>query len=154
MNDGKGAGDEHVRRLMMAALDGEISDEDRRELDTILDRDPGMREEWTRMRQLKQVTDGLTFREPPPEVWERYWGDVYNRAERGVAWILVSVGAVVVAGYGMWHWFASIWADTQLPIYLRLAIFALSIGGIILGISVLREKLFTRRHDAYKEIQR
>lgn len=145
---------ERVNRLMMAALDGEIAADEHRELDAILERDPAIREEWERMKRVKEATGTMTFREPPEEVWDQYWTSVYSRAERGIGWILLSVGSVVVAAYAAWHLLASIWGDTELPVFMKFAIFSIALGLIVLALSVIREKLFTHRRDTYKEIQR
>ena len=45
-------------------------------------------------------------------------------------------------------------ADTKIPVFIKLAIFAVALGGIILLVSVCREKFFTWRRDPYKEIER
>jgi len=145
---------ERVQRLMMAALDDEISPEEQRELDGALERDAAAREEWEKMKRVKEVTGSMTFREPPAEVWDGYWVSVYNRAERGVAWVLVSVGAIVLLVYGAWKWLEALWADAGVPGFVKVAIMAVATGLIVLAVSVLREKLFTYRRDPYKEIQR
>ena len=145
---------ERTRRLMMAALDGEISGEDRRELEQMLERDAELQEEWQRMTRLKEVTSSMSFREPPEEVWEEYWTSIYNRIERGIAWLLASIGAIVLLGYGAWRWVEAILGDQDLPVYVKLAIFGVALGLVILAVSMIREKLFTRKRDPYKEVQR
>ena len=91
---------------------------------------------------------------PPEEQWRVYWQDVYNRMERGLGWILVSVGAIVLASYGLWEAVSEMLEDASVPWFLKLAFFALGAGAIILFVSALREKLFTRKHDPYKEVER
>ncbi len=145
---------ERASRLMMAALDGEISATERQELDQLLETDDRIRDEWERMNRVKEVTSTMAFREPPEEVWEQYWTSVYNRVERGIGWILLSLGTIVLLAYGAWKWMEAIAGADDLPLVLKLAIFGGVVGLIILIVSVLREKLFTRRRDAYKEIQR
>jgi hypothetical protein len=145
---------ERVRGLMMAALDGECTAAQRHELDDLLAGDAELRAEWERMGRVKEVTGSMSFREPPPEVWGQYWVSVYNRLERGIGWILVSIGTVVVVGYGAWHATLSFFADSGIPWFIKLAIMAITIGGAFLVVSVLREKLFTYRRDPYKEIER
>jgi len=145
---------EHIRHLMMAAIDGEIDDRDRKELDRALAEDASLREEWLRVHRVKEVTATMGLQEPPQEVWDEYWTSVYNRFERGIGWILVSIGAMVLLAYGAWKWVEVIWGDTGVPLFLRLAILTVAVGFIILILSVIREKLFTRRHDPYKEVQR
>jgi len=145
---------ERAQRLMMAALDGELEPGEREELDRLLDADPALRREWTRMSAVKEVTGAMTLRRPPGETWDRYFESVYNRLERGVAWTLVSLGAIVLAGYALWHALEGLLASTGLPPVVKVAIFAVLLGGVILLVSVVRERLFVRRTDPYREIDR
>jgi hypothetical protein len=143
-----------MRRLMMAALDGEISTDERLELERALALDGALRREWESMSRVKAVTSEIGFREPPEEVWGQYWTSVYNRTERGVGWILVSVGAIVLLGYGAWEFVTSLLEDTAVPWPIKFAILAVALGLVTLGVSVAREKFFTWRRDPYKEIER
>lgn len=145
---------ERARHLMMAALDGELGRQDRAELDRLLAADATLREEWARLSRVKEVTTAMGYREPPEEIWDTYWVSVYNRVERGVGWILASLGVLVVAGYGLWQAVNGFLADTGLPAFVKVAVFAAALGGLILLLSVAREKLFTRQRDPYREVKR
>lgn len=145
---------ERWRRLMMAAVDGEISAEDRESLERALARDPGLRREWNAFTRLKEVTRTMTPRRPPPEVWETYWEGVYRRTERGLGWILVSVSAIVLTVWGAWTWVGELLSDTTMPPLIRWSILALAAGLVILFISVLRERWFLSRGDPYKDVIR
>lgn len=145
---------QRARRLMMAALDGEISSEERHELDRVLETHSEIREEWEQMKRVKEVTSAMAFREPPEEVWGEYWTSVYNRTERGIGWLLLSLGSIVLLGYGGWKWVQSIFQTEDLPLFLKVAILGVSFGLSVLVVSVIREKLFTKKHDPYKEVQR
>ena len=63
---------ERVNRLMMEALDGEISAAERGELDGILETHPEIRKEYDMMSRVKEVTGTMTYSKPPEEVWDRY----------------------------------------------------------------------------------
>ena len=145
---------ERARALMMAALDGEIAPGERREFEELLARDPELMEEWRSMERVKDLTSDLTYREPPEEVWEVYWESVYNKIERGIGWVLLSLGAVVLLGWGAWHAVEAIVRDSSMPAGIKLAILAVAIGGIVLGVSVAREKLFAWRRDPYRRVKR
>ncbi len=145
---------EQVRHWMMAALDGELAQRERSQLDRILQADPELQSEWERLSRTKEMMKMFEARKPPPEVWQDYWQTVYNRVERGIGWILFSVGLIVLCGYGLWQAVDGLLADTQMPSFLKAALFAMGLGAIILALSVIREKLFTRRRDPYKEIER
>ena len=146
---------ERAQALMMAAVDGEISASDRRELDQLILEQPDLAVEWQRFVRLKEVTAGMSLRTPPEETWDRYWASTYRRTERAVGWILLSAGVVVLAAYWLWHAVEGLLADTDTPVALRAAIVAVGLGLVILTVGVIREKLFTARRDPYqKEIVR
>jgi anti-sigma factor RsiW len=146
---------DHVQHLMMAALDGEISADEQRELDGLIAEQPDIAHEWQRFVRLKEVTTGMSLRTPPEETWDRYWHSTYRRAERGLGWLLVSIGAIILGGYWAWHAVEAFFDASSEPLGIRIAIAALAIGLVILAVSVVREKIFTNRRDPYqKEIIR
>jgi ferric-dicitrate binding protein FerR (iron transport regulator) len=145
---------ERARNLIMAGLDDELSSEEQAELERLLAGDDRLRKEWERFKRVKEVTATMSYREPPEEVWGDHWTSVYNRMERGLGWLLVSAGALVLFGWVAWHWVHAILAESGLPGYIKVSIFAVVFGGAILLVSVIREKWFTRRSDPYKEVQR
>ncbi len=145
---------ERAHRLMMGALDGEISDAERKELQRLMEQDPSLQGEWKRLNEVKEVTGTMALRSPPAEVWETYWTSVYHRFERGVGWILLSLGAIVSLSYGLWQVVQEIIGDTAMPVAIKAAIFVTMVGGVILFVSVAREKWFIYRSDPYKDVQR
>jgi ferric-dicitrate binding protein FerR (iron transport regulator) len=145
---------ERIRHLMMAALDDELDVNQRAELERILSHDAELRAEWERLVRLKEATKSMMLRRPPEEMWSHYWASVYNRFERGIGWTLVSLGAVVLVSWGIWEFLGSLFADTELPFYIKLSILAVVAGLTILTFSVFREKLFTRARDPYREVER
>mgnify|MGYP001815467449 CR=1 FL=1 len=145
---------EEARRLMMAALDGEISPDQRRELDRLLADHPDLRKEWEKMSRVKEVTSSMSYREPPEEIWKEYWVSVYNRCERGIGWLLMTVSTVILLSWSAWQGIAAMFADSAMPLYLKLAVLGVAVGAIILLVSVAREKWFVRRKDPYREVIR
>lgn len=145
---------ERVRRLMMAVLDEEATQAERAELEAALASEPALRAEWQRLRRVKEVTSTMKPKEPPREVWETYWTGVYRRLERGLAWILISIGAMALISYGLWMGVQDVLTDADLPVWMKGAFLALLVGGVILLVSVVREKLFLWRRDPYRDVQR
>ena len=145
---------ERARELLMRALDDELVAADREELERRLSEEAELRAEWERLSRLKEVTGNMMLRKPPEEMWDGYWNSVYSRLERGVAWILVSIGAIVVGSYGVWYGVKDLMADTELPFLVKGGILALIVGLVILLVSVLRHRIFVSQSDPYKEIER
>ena len=155
MNDAQSNGEaERSHQLMMRALDGELGEADQAELQRLLRAEPSLQAEWKRLNRLKEVTSTMALRSPPEEVWETYWTSVYHRFERGVGWVLLSLGVIVSLSYGLWQLAKELMADATIPTFIKGAVLAMIVGGAILFVSVVREKWFVNRSDPYKDIQR
>jgi ferric-dicitrate binding protein FerR (iron transport regulator) len=154
MSDFDVQADERARHLMMAALDGELAASDHKELERLLEGDPALAAEWRQLQRVKEVTKTMSMRQPSQEVWEGYWMGVYRRLERGLAWILVSLGAIVVLSWAAWEGLQELWKDQDLPTVVKGGSLALIAGLVILVVSVVREKLVIRQTDPYKDVVR
>jgi hypothetical protein len=145
---------EKFQALVMKAVDGELTEGDRAELQKLVDSSPEYKKELEQYQKLKEVTKEMKFRSPTEEVWDRYWVNVYNRLERGIAWILFSIGCIILLTYGGFKAIEAIFADPNLEGIIKVGL-VLVIGGMAaLIVSVVREKLFILRRDPYKEVQR
>jgi hypothetical protein len=145
---------ERALQLLMAALDGELGDEEKRELAVYMERYPELERELNEFKKIREITMDMKFSPLPESVWDKYWLGVYNRLERGVGWILLSLGAIVLLVYGLYSMIVSILADVEIAWWLKLAILSVVAGTVVLLVSVLREKIFLHKSERYKEIQR
>jgi hypothetical protein len=145
---------ERLYTLLMVAVDGKLTSEEQAEFDRLMTKYPEFKEEKKKYQKLKEVTQTMKFKSPPTEVWDRYWVNIYNRIERGIAWIILSIGCIILLTYGIFKAVESIIADPQLEGIIKVGILAVIAGAVILLVSVMREKLFTRKTDPYKEVQR
>ena len=147
---------DRVHALMMAALDGECSDAERQQLDTLLAAQPELADEWNRLRRLKEVTVTMDLRQPPQEVWDSYRTSVLHRSERSVAWTLILFGAAVLGIGARWRALAAMVAQwDEIPLEVRVGGVALAVGAVLLVASILRERWMLHRRDPYsKEITR
>jgi ferric-dicitrate binding protein FerR (iron transport regulator) len=143
-----------LTELLMRALDDELAPGEREEFERVLVDNPELAAEWKRLSRLKEVTTNMNLRNPPEEMWAGYWTSVYSRFERGLAWVLVSIGAIVVGSWGAWQFVQDLMADADLPMFVKWSILALLVGLVMLLVSVLRHRLFVSRSDPYKEIER
>ncbi len=141
--------------LLTGRVDGELSGEDEARLDAHLRTCPDCARELDELRRLKEDLAMLKFKEPTDIELERYWAGVYNRLERGVGWILFSVGAIVLLCYGAWELIDEVIRNEAVSWVLKVGICALVGGLVVLFVSILRERLVVCRLDRYsKEIDR
>jgi len=145
---------EKFKILMMKQIDGEITAGERTALERHLQECSECKEEFENLTSLREVTREMKKQLLPEMAWEEYWRHLYNRIERGVGWILISIGAIILFGIAIYHFVVDILESTQITGLEKAGILTLAIGFVVLFVSVLREKLMVRRHDKYREIQR
>jgi anti-sigma factor RsiW len=139
--------------LISAYLDDELSPSDRREFEERLARGEISAKELEEMRSMRNLTSAARPATFPDETWDRYWDQTYPRLERGLGWILLSIGAVVLLSVGAYHFLASLISDDG-SWWVRLATGMVAAGLSLLFVSVLRERLFVWKHDPYREVKR
>ena len=137
-----------------AYLDEELEPAERRAFQEELTRNPELIEEMEAMRDMKGLMNGIGLRELPDSAWDHYRERTYNRLERRVGWILLSIGAMVLVGYGLYQLVVFLVADAELAWWIRAAIGAVCAGLAVLFVSVLRERLFVWKRDPYREVKR
>ena len=141
-----------IRELLAGYVDGELTDEQRQAVEEELAKNPELRAELEEFRRLKEVTGMVRYADLPDEVWEDYWHSVYRKLERGIGWILFSIGAIVLLGYGLYQMFRGLYFDPEVPFLIKVGVTGIAGGLIFLLVSYARERLFAYRRDRYKEV--
>ena len=140
--------------LMMAYLDDELNDEQKRAFEEHLASCPDCAKDTAEFKRLKEMTDCVAFVEPEDRVWNEYWSHVYNRLERGAGWILFSVAAIALLMFGGFELIETIIEDPAVSVLLKAGLLALLGGLAILFVSVLRERVYFWSRDRYKDVRR
>lgn len=142
------------RDMLSGKIDGELHGDLDRELSAHLEECEGCRGEHAELVRIKEVMTGMKFNEPEDKIWENYWAGVYNRLERNLGWILLSIGIISTLVYAMSQLWSEFLHDQSLPLYFRVGVLALVAGAIVLLVSIGRERLKAIRTDRYREVKR
>lgn len=145
---------DEMKILLAGYQDGELDAEQRELVEKLLAESAEWREELHGLNKVKEATAKVKFNDLPLEVWEGYWQNLYRRIERGLGWIFVSIGAIIIAIVGAFYFIRDFFLDPSIALFPKLGVGALVIGGSALLISVARERLFAYNRDRYKEVQR
>ncbi|MEW6357872.1 MAG: zf-HC2 domain-containing protein [Planctomycetota bacterium] len=145
---------EDYKQLLMAYIDDEIDEKDRECFEEHIRQCERCRSELAELKNLKEVTDDMVFKFPEDKLWATYWSGVYNRLERGAAWALVSVGAIILIVYGVYALLVSMLGDVSIPWAVKIGVILLLAGVVALIVSTARERLFAYKSDKYKEVER
>jgi predicted anti-sigma-YlaC factor YlaD len=145
---------DEIRKLISSYIDGELGAEDRKLVEDHLAECPGCAREHQEMTKFEEVMDKMTIKEPPKEAWKTYTESVYNRMERRIGWILVSIGAMIILFFAGHEILRGVLRDPTIPTLLKGGILAALAGVIILLVSLIRERIFVNRSERYKEIEK
>lgn len=144
---------EDIRVLLSALVDNELDPEQKKTVADHLIGCDSCREEYVKMKKLKEVTDDMKYFDLPDRLMAGYWKGIYNRIERGAGWIFLSVGAILLLAFGAWELLNKFFLDSHPPLILKIGVGTLLIGVIVLVVSVIRERFFSIEHDRYEEVE-
>ena len=145
--------DEKFKIMLQGYIDGELTSPEREEVRLAIEESHECRVSYREFLALKNLTNGIRFKEPEGKIWEDYMSTLYTRIERGTGWILLSLGAILLLGYGGFHIVQEISRDQDLPLVVKIGMVGALFGIIILFVSAARERFIARKTDVYKEIE-
>ena len=146
--------DERKIILMEKYFDASLSSEEEREFENIILHDEKFKVEFEEQKRIKEVLNKMNLKNPTNEFWDAYWLGLYNKFERSIAWLFISIGAIIVFAYSAFIAVEKFLADTTTPGIVKWGSAFLVFGFLFLLYSIIREKLTVSKKDKYKEIQR
>ncbi len=147
--------DEEIQGLMMKVVDGVATRDEEAALAEAIRGHAKWQDELKAFRHIKDATDQIRFKELPDSYWSGYWTNVYRRLERGLGWMLASLGIILLLAFAGYKGLAGLYSDPNVPMVVKLGVSLAGLGTIVLTVSVLRERLFARKHERYeREVER
>jgi hypothetical protein len=145
--------DDRKKELLMKVVDELATEDEKREFAEFMEADSALEEEYRSFKEIKEVTDTIMFKDLPDSYWEGYWKGIYNRLERGIGWIFLSIGAIILLAFGAYHVLIDFFMSENVSLLVKVGVAIGSFGLIILLVSIAREVLFARKHERYKEVK-
>ncbi|MBN1221717.1 MAG: zf-HC2 domain-containing protein [Candidatus Aminicenantes bacterium] len=143
-----------VKELISSYHDRELSEEQKKQVEEHLRHCDSCRREWEEMKKFEEVMNQMELKKPPKETWQVYWSSVYNRLERHIGWILLSIGAIILLFYGGYKAVEGMIQDPTTPMVLKVGILVVLGGLVVLLVSIIRERIFVRKRERYKEVEK
>lgn len=145
---------EKYKDMLMGFLDDELTAEEKQQIEEHLADCATCTTELEDFKRLKSITDNLSLFQPEDKVFSEYWSSIYNRIERSVGWVLLSVSGMALVFYAGYKMVEDIVKDPDVAIVFKIAMIGFIAALAILLISVLREKLNLRKKDRYKDVRK
>ena len=145
---------EQFRELAAGYVDGELTPEEAREFEKMMEEHPELRKDVAAFRRINDMTGKVRFEDLPDPIWEAYRRSLYRRAESAFGWIALSVGAILTLAFVGWRFVNEFLTDPGAPLLERVGVGALILGAIVLVVSKGREALFARKRERYRKVQK
>ncbi len=131
---------------LMRYLDGEVGQEERSRIEASVESSTELRRELAVFKAMKDDLQTLKLNDGGPH--NSVWYAVNRHLARPFGWVLLIVGTLVWAAYGVYVYFTS-------PTFLwqKLATAAVGIGILLLFASVIWERYRVWLTDPYRDIQ-
>lgn len=143
-----------IKELISSYHDGELGNREKKMLEEHLEQCAECRREFEEMGKFEEVMGKMQLKKPQKEMWEVYWNTVYNRLERGLGWILLLIGGMIILFFGGYKAVERIIQDSSTPLLLKVGILTVLGGVVVLLVSLLREQLFVHKRERYKEVEK
>lgn len=143
-----------IKELISSYHDGELDEKEKRLVEEHLKQCGECRREYEEMSRFEEVMGKMQLKKPRKEMWEVYWTTIYNRLERKIGWILLSIGGMILLFFGGYKAVEGIIQDPSTPLILKVGILTALGGVVVLLVSLLREQLFVHKRERYKEVEK
>lgn len=141
--------DEHVGELLSGYIDGELTQQERQRVDVHCEscaECAGLRGE---LRELRGQVGNARLSEYGEDEWREMMDDTTVRASRGIGWLILLGGSLVLAGIVVFAFLT----DPGIEWHMKAIMIAIYGGFAALFISVLRQRLIERKTDKYKDVE-
>lgn len=146
--------DEKLLNLMEKYFENELSKEEELYFNDLLDTRRDFKQEFEEQKKVKEVLKNMKMKDPSSELWDGYWEKTYNRLERGLGWLAIFIGALILLAFASIEFVNQLYSDNSTPLVIKIGVVLLVFGFLVLIFSIIREKFFTQKSDKYKEVQR
>ena len=141
---------ETCKPLISGLIDNELTPEERREVVEHLGRCEWCRQEQQRLIGADQKLQYLSFEEPDEAVYKKFWFNPVTRLMRFSALFLFIGGWVCLSGYAVYEFIS----NPNEPFVPKIGTAGMIIGGVLLFLVVLINRIRTYSNDPYKEVKR
>ena len=129
-------------------LDGELSGEEKSEIQRLIDIDKEAKAYLEKTCRLKEVVSQMAFKAPSEDIMNEFWNNISSRLSRGFGWTFFIIGALANIIYALYTFVISKSVDP----FEKILIFMILSGLLLLFASVAIQRYKDSKTDKYKGI--
>ncbi|MEL7448679.1 MAG: hypothetical protein AAFN78_05680 [Pseudomonadota bacterium] len=147
--DNKPHVDEQVGELLTGYIDGELTQQQRQRVEMLCESSEEAAQLLEELKALRSQLGAAPLTPYGEDKWRESMDDTTVRVSRGIGWLLLGGGALLLAGMVV----AALFMDPEIGGWERAALLLIYGGGAALFGSVLRQRLIERKTDKYKDVE-
>jgi predicted anti-sigma-YlaC factor YlaD len=140
---------QQVEKLLTGYLDAELTQQESQRVAVHIDECPQCRQTYQQLKQLQHAVQDAQYPNMEQDELEKIVNDMTSKSIQGVAWFALSAGLAMIIAMAVY----AFWVDSGMSWYEKLAMSLIWGGGIGLFISVLRQRLISRKTDKYRRVK-
>ncbi len=139
----------HVGELLSGYIDGELTQQERQRVEVHCDECAECRGSLDDLKTLRNSVGKARLGELGEDKWREQMDDTTVKATRGIGWLLLIGGVLVISGIGLFQFIT----DSSMSFGEKLLAASIYGGLAALFVSVLRQRLIERKTDKYKDVE-
>ncbi len=140
---------EHVGDRLSGYLDGELTQQQRQQVDLHLEQCAQFSKLLVDLQELRGRMHGAQLSPVGEDQWRENMEDMGVNVSKGIGWVLLIGAALVLFTFVAFHFLA----DDSIGGFEKFMISAFYLGWAALFVSVLRQRLIERKTDKYKDVE-
>jgi len=135
--------------LITGYLDQELTQQESQDIRVHMDTCESCKKLYADMKVIQEQMGELSYPKADDEVLAEIEQDLTAKATSGAGWVLLILGFIILCGIGFYTFFTAPDMSTAEKFFHGLFLS----GGILLFISVLRQRLLTYKNDKYRKVK-
>ena len=138
-----------IEELISGYLDGELTQQESQKVSNHLEQCKACQKAYQELNDLQVTISTISYPDIEDKKIDKIMNDLTTKRIEGLSWFLIVTGLIMILTFGIYQF----WFDRSISWPVRLIVSLLCGGGFGLFISVLRQKLFTRKKDKYRNVK-
>ena len=142
--------EDRTKQLLMGLIDGELTDEETRQINELLRRSQSLRDEYEQLLQVNGALKILSHTPIDEKHLRQVWRSPFRRLLRGLSYFMIGVGFLVLMGLG----FEEFLVHGNENMLVKVCLSGIGVGLLMLLLQVVRDRMMLYKQDPYKDIEK
>ena len=142
--------EDRAKQLLMGLIDGELTDDETRQINEMLRRSQSLRDEYEQLLEINGTLKILSYTSIDEKHLRRVWRSPFRRLLRVISYLMIGVSFLVMMGLGIEEYLV----HGKENMLVKVCLSGIGVGLLLLFIQVVRDRMILYKQDPYKDIEK